>query len=140
MQRWLKINSEENEKALTEVSAVQRDDLQIIIVDTWTDGLKCHTTVTTYSQQEEVAALKDNITHDGCPRSQRLTKVISVEVPALVAASLLLLVQSLFSIFIIFLPEVFVLQDLVGSIHLQELLMGCGVALKHDTHIRGQSF
>lgn len=65
----------------------------------------------------------------------RLTEVISVVVPALVAPPLLLLVQSLFSIFIVFLPEVLVLQNLVGSIHLQELLVGGGVALKHKTFI-----
>lgn len=53
----------------------------------------------------------------------RFTKVISVVVPALIASSLLLLIQSLFSIFIIFFPEVFVLQNLIGSIYLQELLM-----------------
>ncbi len=64
-----------------------------------------------------------------------LTKVIAVVVPALIASPLLLLVQSLFSVFIIFLPQVFVLQNLVGSIHLQELLMGWGVALKHKTGV-----
>lgn len=61
----------------------------------------------------------------------RLTKVVAIVVPALVASSLLL-VQSLLSIFIIFLPEVFVLQDLVGSIHLDELVMGRRVALQHS--------
>lgn len=77
------------------------------------------------------------VTYDRCGwLKRRITKVISVVVPALVASTLLLLIQSLFSIFIIFLPEVFVLQNLVGSIHLQELLMGCGVALKHKTIIK----
>ena len=53
----------------------------------------------------------------------RLTKVVAVVVPALISSSLLL-VQSLFSVFVIFLPEVLVLQNLIGSVYLQELLMG----------------
>lgn len=68
--------------------------------------------------------------------TKKLTKVISVEVPALVASPLLLLVQSLFAVFIVFLPEVFVLQDLVGSIHLHEPVMCRGVALRHDTGVK----
>lgn len=63
------------------------------------------------------------VTHDRRAWLRRLTEVVTVEVPALVASSLLLLVQSFLSIFIIFLPEVCVLQNLVGSIHLQELLV-----------------
>lgn len=58
-----------------------------------------------------------------------LTKVISVVVPALIASALLL-VQSFFSIFIIFLSQVFILQNFIGTIDLQELLVGCGVTLK----------
>lgn len=66
---------------------------------------------------------------------KRPTKVITVVVPALVASSLLL-IQTLFPIFIIFLPEVFILQNFIGSIHLQELLMGWGIPLKHQICIR----
>lgn len=45
-----------------------------------------------------------------------LTKIIAVVVPAFIT-SVLLLVQTLFSIFIIFLPEIFILQNLVSSIY-----------------------
>lgn len=66
---------------------------------------------------------------------KRPTKVITVVVPALVASSLLL-IQTFFSIFIIFLPEIFILENFIGSIYLQELFMGWGVPLKHKTCIR----
>ncbi len=136
--------------ALTKVPAVQRDDLQIIIVDTWTEKqilkvLECrfpHSNISLWfskkifimvstqpvvknTNKTKARVASPWLHYNRCGRLKRgLTKVIAVVVPALIASPLLLLVQSLFSVFIIFLPQVFVLQNLVGSIHLQELLMG----------------
>lgn len=65
--------------------------------------------------------------------SWRLTKVVSIVVPALVAPTALLLIQPFLSVFIVLLPQVFVLQHLIGSIDLQEPVVGGRVALEDRT-------
>ncbi len=63
----------------------------------------------------------------------RITKIISVIVPAFISSSLLLILQAFLSILVVFLPQVLILQHLVGPIDLQELLVGRCIILRRQS-------
>lgn len=71
-----------------------------------------------------------NSNHMGLQQEWTLTKIITIVVPALILSSLLMVIKAFFSIFIIFLSEIFVLQNLIGSIYFKKPFMGLGIILK----------
>lgn len=114
--------------ALTKISTVECNDLQIVIIDTWEET---ESPVIILGKQKigfSFAITTLFACGIGC-QFNSLTEVVAVVVPALVSTSLIL-IQSLFSILVIFLPQVYILQNLIGSVHLQEPLMGRGVTLQ----------
>lgn len=59
-----------------------------------------------------------------------LTKVITIVVPTLILSSPFMVIKTFLSIFIIFLSEIFILQNFIGLIYFEKPFMGLRIILK----------